>query len=145
MSHPIDHLCCQALSAVFSFCLGDAELEGFGLLGSRSPAGPSVRLRALAHLRRAAAEQPAVARKLTDHLDLAYADTVLTVRALAVEGAERVVELWSLRPDGEALPGLVWALCSDAREPVRRAGLRLARTATWLGCRGLVEAPPRVA
>ena len=141
MSNPIDQLCCQNLSAIFSFCIGDLELERLGLLGPQSPDGPAVRLRALMWLRRVCREQPTVARNLTDILDLEFADTVLLVRELGEEGADRIVELWVERPDGRALPGLVWALSTDARESVRKAGMRLAMTATWLGCRELVEAP----
>ncbi|MDF1801212.1 MAG: hypothetical protein P1V81_18755 [Planctomycetota bacterium] len=139
MSTPINQLCCQTLSMVFGFCIGDPELERLGLLGPASPRGAAVRLRALSYLRQACHKQLAVARNVSDLLDLEYAGTVLLVRDLDEHGASRIVELWSASPCGQALPGLVWALCTDPRPGVVRAGQQLAVAASWLGQRRLVE------
>lgn len=137
----IRNLCCQEASAIFSFCIDTQDLLELGL---STPTGHTThlgRLRALSFLRGLCRDQWAVSTRLTDLLDLKYLDTVLIVREMDQVQVDRITDTWSQSPRGDALPGLVWALCSDERRSVRMAGLRLASEATWLGCQRLVKVP----
>ena len=137
----IRNLCCQEASAIFSFCIDAKELIELGLSTPEGNTTHLSRLRALTFLRGLCRDQWAVSTRLTDLLDIKYLDTVLIVREMDQVQVDRITDSWSQSPRGEAIPGLIWALCSDEREPVRMAGLRLASEATWLGCQRLVKAP----
>ena len=137
----IRDLCCHEASAIFSFCIDNQELLELGL---STPAGHATHvghLRAIGLLRSLCRDQEAVSTRLTDLLDLKYLDTILIVREMDRKQIDRIAQTWSQAPRGEALPGLIWALCSDERMAIRQAGLRLATEATWLGCQRLIEAP----
>ncbi|MFT4709644.1 MAG: hypothetical protein ACJAZ8_002851 [Planctomycetota bacterium] len=137
----IRDLCCHEASAIFSFCVDNEELLELGLSTNAGHTSHLGRLRALGFLRSLCRDQWAVSTRLTDLLDLKYLDTILIVREMDQDQIDRITNTWSRSPRGDALPGLIWALCSDERGAIRLAGLRLASEATWLGCQRLVKSP----
>ena len=137
----IRDLCCHEASAIFSFCIDNEELLELGLSTPAGHASHGDRLRALTFLRNLCRNQWAVSTRLTDLLDLKYLDTILIIREMDQEQVDMIADTWSQAPRGDALPGLIWALCSDERKAARLAGLRLASEATWLGCQRLIKAP----
>jgi hypothetical protein len=139
-SRPVTDLCCIARATVFNVCLADEDLRRLDAWDDRRVPGdytPAVRNRAALHLRCRTDE--AVAGRLSDLLDLRYVDTVLAVRGMGEADVAATVDLWVAEPMGEALPGLLWALCTDPREAVRGCGVQLCHEAMTQACRGLVE------
>lgn len=138
ISVSLEKLCCHASAAVFSFCIGDNQMLELGLLDCGKPITQPTRIHALRFLRNLCVQQPSVSRRLSDMLDLEYLDTIMKVRELGPDGINELVLLWLENPQGAALPGLTWALCSDPRPSAQRAGVCLAREATWVGCQRLI-------
>lgn len=140
LSLGISEIGCAARAAIFSLAISDEEFLAMGLPReehAKQTTTPLERVRRLRALQRFSLEQPAVARRLGDILDLAYADTLLHVRALDDDTVQLIARAWLEDPEPRALPGLIWALCTDRREIARAAGVRLAREAAWLGAQAL--------
>jgi hypothetical protein len=130
-------------AAIFSLAIGPGEMAAMGLDGPGHPeTGPFDRVRRLRTLQRFATEQPAVARRISDLLDLRFTDTLLYIRSLDDQTVTLVARAWLESPEPEALPGLIWALCTDPRQVARCTGVRLAHQAAWLGCQTLFHQQP---
>lgn len=99
----------------------------------------SERLWSLHFLKGLCRNQAAVSSRLSDLLDIKYLDTIILIRAMDRQSINSIIDSWTMNPNGAALPGLVWALCSDERKFARLAGLCLTSSATWVGCQQLVE------
>jgi len=140
-SRPIQDLACITQSTLLNVCLSEDDLRALGVW-SDAPNGagfsPSVWCRAILH--KSCHRDAACARRVADMLDLHFLDTVVHVRAMEVSEVERTVRLWIERPRGEALPGLLWALCTDGRDEVHALGVRLCHEAVAVACRTLVVA-----
>lgn len=138
-SRPLQDLCCLTQATLFNACLTEADLRELGAWSdapSRRGFSPAVWCRALLH--RACREDEAVARRLTDLLDLQYLDTVVAVRSMPLSELEEMVDLWIAEPRGEALPGLLWSLCTDSREGAGALGARLCHEAATAAFQSLV-------
>jgi hypothetical protein len=138
-------LCCSLQATLIQFCLTDTDLACIGI--EDAPAfghGLSPASRRRSALFHGCQKDPALARCVTDRLDLAFLDTILLVRAMAPEALRSMVAMWATRPEGQALPGLLWALCSDERDDVHRLGTGLAHEAVGLASRTFVAAASAV-
>ncbi len=139
-SLPLQQLCCVSLAAVLNLCVSDEDLAGLGLPVDADADDLLESMRARAYLGRACIDHACIARRVGDVLDLHFVSTITHVRSMTVEDIGSILELWRNDPRGEAVPALLWSLCSDEREDVRRLGMRLAHEATLLASRRLVEA-----
>ncbi len=93
-------------------------------------------------LNKACISDPDWEDRVNDWFDLHYLDTVMLVRTMSSTECARTVDLWVDNPDGEALPALAWALCSDLRREVIEQGTRLIQEAVSVSRRLLVEGNP---
>lgn len=137
----LTQLCCLTRAALFNLAVGPAELTALEAWPDDDPPhawSRQVWSRGLLDAR--CRQEPEVAQRLTDVLDLAHAEAVLSVRACDEQQVTCAVDAWCQEPSGETLPGLLWGLCSDPREAVRAQGQRLAHEALTHACRHLVEA-----
>ena len=138
-SRSIQDLCCLTQATLFNVCLDESDLRQLGVWGTeRSRRGftPSVWSRALLH--RACQSDPDIARRVTDLLDVQFFDTVVTVRCMEETELEALVDRWLDDPCGAALPGLLWALCTDERAEAIACGSRLCHESVTLACRSFV-------
>jgi len=138
-SRPIQDLCCITQSTLLNACLTEADLRSLGAWDdhpNRLGFSPAVWCRAFLH--KECQRQPTSARRLSDFLDLQYLSTVLHVRDMNEGDLEEVVNLWVERPDGKALPGLLWALSTDPRDEVHELGTRLCHEAVTAAFRALI-------
>ena len=139
-SRSVQDLCCTTQSTLFNVCLAEGDLGRLGRWAecpNRLGFSPAVWWRASLH--RAGQRDASVARRVTDLLDLRHVDTIVLVRGLPRKQLEQAVDRWLVQPDGEALAGLLWALCTDARPEVHALGVRLCHEAVTVACRELVE------
>ena len=139
-SRSIQDLCCITKATLFTACLTEADLQSLRVWQDRqSPLGfsPAVWCRAILH--KTCHRDPAMARRVTDLLDLQYLDTVLLVRYMQADELEEWVGLWLAKPDGTTLPGLLWALCTDNREEIHKLGSRLCHEAITVSMRALID------
>jgi hypothetical protein len=143
-SRSIQELCCLTQAALFHLCLSDDDLRELGswpeLENGTSLSRP---LFARVSLHKRCRADAVAARRVADRLDLAYVDTVILVRHMTPSELERTVGLWLGFPSGAALPGLAWALCTDAREAVHALGARLCHEAALVASRRFVEGTSR--
>ncbi|MFT7668147.1 MAG: hypothetical protein ACI8X5_000834 [Planctomycetota bacterium] len=138
-SRELQNLCCITQVTLFNVCLSEDDLRDLEVWHdhpNRSGFSPSVWCRALLH--KACQGDPASARRVTDRLDLRYLDTLVLVREMDLDELERTVALWLARPEGAALPGLLWSLCTDPRPEGHALGNRLCHEAVVLACGALV-------
>lgn len=144
-SRSLNDLCCLTQAHVFQFCLSEDDLRTLqawrlpaaGTCAAKSGYSGGVWSRGTLH--RDCQQNEAVARKVTDHLDLAYLDTIHLVRSMSELEARRVATRWKEVPCGLALPGILWALTTDPRIAVHEAGKRLGHEALMQACRSFVE------
>jgi len=140
-TRPLQSLCCLTQAALFNACLSDKdlmELRAWHAAPNRHRFSPALWSRATLH--RTCREEPSTAQQVSDRLDLKYLDTVVLIRAMEVVELQRLVDLWVERPSGPALPGLLWALCTDGRSQVSALGARLSHEAAIVACRLMVGA-----
>lgn len=138
-SRSIQDLCCITQSTLLNACLSEADLRGLGTWDDRPNRlgfSPGVWCRAFLH--KECQRDPRSARRLSDSLDLQYLDTVILVRDMNEGDLEEVVNMWVERPDGRALPGLLWALNTDPRDEVHELGTRLCHEAVTAAFRVLI-------
>ncbi len=140
-SRRIQGLCCIARAALFNVCIADSDLRSLGVQGPGRPAGsgPSSTVHCRAFLLKVCLQDPSWAQRVTDLLDVQFMDTVAQVREMEEAAVEEAVDLWIGCPDGKALPGLLWALCTDDRPEVQGLGVRMCHEAVAVACRQLVE------
>ncbi|MEM7515550.1 MAG: hypothetical protein AAF368_01315 [Planctomycetota bacterium] len=144
-SRSLTDLCCLTQAHVFQFCLSEEDLRSVqawrsptaGSCAAKSGYSTEVWCRGVLHRR--CQEDPSVAQRVTDHLDLAYLDTIGLVRSMSEIEARRVASRWNETPCGLALPGILWALTTDPRISVHEAGKRLGHEALMQACRSFVE------
>lgn len=137
---------CNTKSIVFSLCLTGADLRALGFEGSDGlDRGVSEELWARVGLHRGCHTSEALARAVSDVLDLRYVDTIAKVRSLSEEALAGMVRTWIEHRDELAIPGLLWALCTDARPAVHQIGLRFAQEAVTFACLQLLEGAPSTA
>lgn len=139
-SRTLQDLCCLTQATLFNVCLSEADLKELGAWhpGPNRPGfSPAVWSRAALH--KECRKSSDAAARLTDHLDLRYLDTVMLIRGMEQPELERIVQLWIERPDGRALPGLLWSLCTDPRPQVHALGSRFCHEATAAACSALVK------
>lgn len=141
-SRPLQDLGCLTQATLFNVCLDREDLRALGVWGE-CPAGPgfSAEVWCRACLHKACRRDPESARRVSDRLDLQFLDTVVLVRCMDELEVDELVERWLSEPQGEALPPLLWALCTDARPAVHAAGARLCHEAVAVACRRLVDEP----
>lgn len=120
MSISIKALCPHISSAIFKYCVSENELTELGLVGAGGSRGYALQARTLDYLGRLCREREGPSRFLGDLLDMRYLNTVLTVRELDLQAVRELGASWIDDPCGQALPGLIWALCTDPRLPVQR-------------------------
>lgn len=140
-SRSVQDLCCVTQATLFNVCLSENDLRKLGawtVCPSSLGFSPAVWCRASLH--KACRCDASVAQRVTDLLDLAHMDSVIMVRGLHEEQLAEAVSRWLEQPDGRALPGLLWALCTDARPEVHVLGIRLCHEAVTFACREFVEA-----
>ncbi len=87
----------------------------------------------LSYLRRLCREREGPSQCLGDLLDMRFLNTVLVVREMDEESVLELRDRWIDEPCGEALPALIWALCTDPRWVVKKAGYELSLEADWIG------------
>lgn len=141
---PFGELCCVARATLMNLCVSDDDLLELGVWDEAPHAsGYSAAVRGRAALHGLTRSDPELARRLHDRLDLAYLDTVMTVRALDDAQLGETVDAFVERPDadGRALPALLWALCTDDRVNARSLGVQLCHEALTLACRRLAHTP----
>ena len=144
-SRSLSDLCCLTQAAILNFCLDDQDLHGLDRShDGRSPRGFSLAVRSRARLHRALQEERDVARAVSDLLDVRYLDDVVLARSSESEELEAQVNDWVESPDGTRLPGLMWALATDARASVHALGARLGHEAAVAASRAFtrVESAP---
>jgi len=137
-SRSLRELCCLIQAALFNHCLSDHDLRELGAWAdARGPHGlsPGVWCRALAH--RACQRDEGFAAGIADLLDLRHLDAIAAVRASEPADLAERIDAWASAPDGAHLSGLLWALCTDARDEVHALGTRLCHEATTAACRSL--------
>lgn len=138
-SRPLAHVRCLDLATLLNVCLAEEDLRRLGAWSEPPPERPvSAAVWSRATLHRRCREDEGAALRVSDLLDLRYLDTVLLVRGMQVGELERLVDLWVERPDGHALPGLLWALQTDPRCAVHALGARLGHEAVTAACQALV-------
>jgi len=143
-SRSIQDLGCLTQATLLNACLTEADLRGLRIWEdgpSRLGFSPAVWCRA--HLHKACQGDPSSARRLSDLLDLRYLDTVVLVRCMGEDELERMANTWVEHPEGQALPGLLWALCTDPRDAVHALGARLCHEAVTVAFRCLVDETSR--
>ncbi len=138
MSVLIKSLCPHVSSAIFKYCVGARELAELGLPSTAEGEGLALQARALHCLSQLCREREGPCRGLADLLDLKFLNTVLTVRDMSLSNAHDLGKAWVASPGGEALPGLIWALCTDPRVEVQRVGYELSMEADWIGRQRLI-------
>lgn len=139
-SRPLQSICCLTQAALFNFCLSESDLEHLGAWDAQpNPHGFSPALWSRALLHRRCSADDALARRVADRLDLAHIETVMLIRVMDADAARGLVDLWVERPCGAVLPGLLWALCSDARGPLSALGTRLGHEAGVVAGRRLAS------
>lgn len=126
-------------SAVLSLCLTAEDLKHLGVWHNCPRGQLCSDLQSRRRLDCACSKDAFLARRVCDQLDMRFADTVILVRCMELNELLRLQALWISQPNGEALPGLVWALCSDARPEVHGLGAQLGQAALLRGCRLLVD------
>ena len=133
---------CATLSALFNLCLTDEDLSTLGVWREeRNGLGYTPRVWCRALLHKICRREAAIGRRVADLLDLRHLDTVDLVRAMEAAEVEQCLDLWLEDLDGRVLPGLVWALCTDARRRVQALGSRLCNEALARACRVLTATP----
>lgn len=140
-SRPLQELGCVIQATLLNVCLTERDLQQLGLWSdgaNRLGFTPAVWCRAALH--RQCQGDPDRARGLTDLLDLQFLDTVILVRCMDVGELAGMVDLWVSKPNGQALPGLLWALCTDSRDEVHALGARLCHESVTVAFRSLVQA-----
>ena len=141
-SRTLQDLACLTQATLFNVCLSEddlRELDAWRPEPNRAGFSPGVWSRAALH--KACRQDDEVARKLTDHLDLRFLDTVILIRGMELHEIERIAELWTQRPEGRALPGLLWSLCTDPRPEVHALGSRFCHEVTAAATQAFVHAP----
>ncbi len=134
-SRPLLSLCARIQAILFQVCLTTEDLMALGVW-SEVPAstGLSPAVASRLRLHRSARVDPALLERVTDLLDLRFLNSLSMLRSLTPEELEGVVRHWLAEPNGEALPGLLWSLCTDPRDEAARLGAKLgaeAQTLAW--------------
>lgn len=139
-SRSLQDLCCLTQATLLNACLTEGDLRTLGTWDDRPHRlgfSPAVWCRAALH--RACQRDPGSAQRLSDLLDLRFLDTVVLVRCLEQGKLEEMVNAWVERPAGQALPGMLWALCTDSRDAVHALGARLCHEAATAALRALID------
>ncbi len=123
-SRSITEINCFSQAILVNVCLSKPDLNQLGFIGP-----------ATCHM--ACLEDSEASKRLGDLLDLRYFETILLMQGMELEALEETVELWLANPIGEAVPGLLWALCTDSRPQAFALGDWLASEAMSLACRNL--------
>jgi hypothetical protein len=133
MSIPVKGMCPHLISAILKYCVGDDELLELGLESTASGNSYARRSSTLNFLGNLCQEREGPSNFLGDLLDMRFLNTVLAVRELDMGGVQMMVAAWEGDPCGAALPGLIWALCTDPRPCVQKTGFYLSMEADWIG------------
>ena len=129
-SNSITAICPHIRGSIFTLCLGERELRSIGIWGVQpdlAPLSPEICCRMM--LSKACMCDPAWEERVNDWFDLHYLDTIMLIRNMDESECSRAVDLWIESRDGEALPALTWALCSDQRGEISQHGTRLIQEA----------------
>jgi hypothetical protein len=131
---------CITQATIFNVCLSDSDLrdlDAWEEAPNRLGFSPAVWSRACLHKR--TQQDAELASRVADRLDLHFVDTILLIRCMELEGLTELVDLWVRGRQGAALPGLLWALCTDARPEVYSLGGRLCHEASRVALDSLVN------
>ncbi|MEM7305232.1 MAG: hypothetical protein AAF682_01115 [Planctomycetota bacterium] len=128
-SLPLNKLDCNSLDLVLTLCVDHGDLSALGApTGSGSGWIPNA-VAARGWLHRACHQDQRRAERLSDRLDLRWADEVALTRA-ANANELRSLAAHATCPPIERHRGLLWSLLTDARPDVRCLGSALGRT--WI-------------
>lgn len=136
--HPLNELCCVARATLFHLCVDQDDLRALGYLPAAEASEFSPAVLGRARLHHAIRHDDDALAALCDRLDLQFLDTVMHVRDLDVPDLLALGRAWTARPDGRALPALLWALCTDAREQAQAIGAHLCHEALAVAADTLV-------
>ena len=137
--HALD---CSTRMFLVSLCLTDEDLRALGFLPRQKACSDARHTAARAALHRIVVDEPALARAVSDRLDLRHVETVLAVRASEPEAlSERCADAGG-RVSGDELAGWAWALLTDGRPVVFAQGRRLMTECIVRGLRLLAHSNP---
>lgn len=121
----LPRLDCAARHFLISVCLTEEDLDVLGYWHAEERAGLSPQAWCRGYLATLCARDGEPARRVADHLDLRFAETVLALSSLCTDRVLCVCQNAARGQYGGDLCGLLWAILTDEREEVLHAGHRL--------------------
>lgn len=134
----LSELDCATRHFLLTVCLCDEDLRLLGYWDGEERAGLSPETWCRGYLATLCAKDGEAARAVADLLDLRYVDTVLAVREMCSHRVSCACRHAARGDYGRTLDGLLWAVLTDSRGPVRAAGHRLMNELCVQALRGIV-------
>ncbi|MEL6714312.1 MAG: hypothetical protein AAFP86_11095 [Planctomycetota bacterium] len=136
---PLQTFDCTTRMFICCACIDDEDVGPLGLDGACAHVGVSETTYHRSVLHRLVGADAALARRITDLLDVRYVDEVFRVRTQSVEDLTQESRERARGGLGETLTGWAWALLTDARAPVVTLGRQVMGEAYVRGIRSLAE------
>ncbi len=142
MKLPIQELDCMSRMFLSCLCVSDQDLAALGVVPEGCSCCLSLETQGRSILHRLLVEDDALARRVTDGLDLRYLDEIAHVRSLGIEELAAGSRRRGRADFQTALVGWAWALATGEREDAQALGRQLMGECYVRGMRCLAEGEP---